>query len=210
MERGMWQYLSLPFCTPRVALSVIGEFLLRLVPEDRMLFYTAHGEQTKISHVISQLCCPSVISSSGGSVLTVEGVGVFLWSPEISGLGGTLLELLELAMCLLSPWGRLVETEEPVVERENIGRPTNQPSKCLLLLLTSRMTLYFGLWICGTSDWRSCVVPCEKVIGRCWWGQCLGGALLIAHPAKRERGKKGMTRQQAFNIYVLSASNLHN
>lgn len=101
--RGMWQYLSLPFCTPRVALSVIGEFLLRLVPEDRMLFYTAHEEHREISDVRSQPCCVSVISSSGGSVLTVEGVGVFLWSPEISGLGGTLLELPEPAMCLLSP-----------------------------------------------------------------------------------------------------------
>lgn len=98
----MWQYLSLPFCTPRVALSVIGEFLLRLVPVDRMLFYTAQGEQTEICDVSSQPGYLSV-SSSGGSVLTVEGVGVFLWSPEIRGLGGTLLELLELAMCLLSP-----------------------------------------------------------------------------------------------------------
>lgn len=56
-----------------------------------------------------------VISSSGVSLLTVEGVGVFLWSPEIRGLGGTLLELPELPMCLLSPWGRLLEME-PVVE----------------------------------------------------------------------------------------------
>jgi len=34
----LWMYLSLPFCTPRVALSEIGEFLLRLVPVDKTLF----------------------------------------------------------------------------------------------------------------------------------------------------------------------------
>lgn len=34
-----WMYLSFPFCTPRVALSEMGEFLLRLVPVDKILFW---------------------------------------------------------------------------------------------------------------------------------------------------------------------------
>lgn len=93
----MWRYLSLPFCTPKVCLSEVGEFLLRLVPEDRMLFYRAHGQHSKISHVTLKL------HARVPQVLTVEGVGVFLLSPEISGLGGTLVELPELPMCLLSP-----------------------------------------------------------------------------------------------------------
>jgi len=75
----MWQYLSLPFCTPRVALSVIGEFLLRLVPEDRMLFYMAQGEQTEIIDVNSQPGCPSLFrglcthSGRGRSFLMFSG-----------------------------------------------------------------------------------------------------------------------------------------
>lgn len=69
--------LSLPFCTPRVALSETGEFLLRLVPVDR--------------------------------ILLVEGVELFLRSLVITGLGGTLVELLEpflpesSTLCLFSP-----------------------------------------------------------------------------------------------------------
>lgn len=45
------------------------------------------------------------------SVLTVEGVELFLRSLEITGLGGTLVELLEPFLpesstpCLFSPWG---------------------------------------------------------------------------------------------------------
>lgn len=64
-----------------------------------MLFYRPHREHSKISHVTLKLCC-AVYHAPVRQVLTVEGVGVFLLSPEISGLGGTLVELPELLMCL--------------------------------------------------------------------------------------------------------------
>lgn len=125
--------------------------------QDAVLYSTWRTDR-EISDMRSQLCCLSVISSSGGSVLTVEGVGVFLWSPEISGLGGTLLELLELAMCLLSPWGRLVETEEPVVEREKKFK-NYKPTKPVLIVANDQQNDAL-LWSVDLRDFWLEVLRC--------------------------------------------------
>lgn len=71
----MWQYLSLPFCTPRVALSVIGEFLLRLVPEDMILFYTAHEEHTERSVTWDHKCAVCISHQFLRGLCTHSGRG---------------------------------------------------------------------------------------------------------------------------------------